>query len=138
MSAGRKVQPSVPAPTASAAKACSSRRNRRYLRRRRIEHTIPEPKNQRANRQRRGSRGGRPTGFDETIHRRGNEVERTIDAPKNFRAVATRFDKRVHVFQGTVTVAAIRLRLRGWIHCLGAGMRPSPFFGMIFTPDLRL
>ncbi len=41
-------------------KAYSSRRNRRYLRRRRIKHTIPEPKDQRANRQRRGSAGGRP------------------------------------------------------------------------------
>lgn len=31
-------------------KAYSSRRNRRYLRRRQIKHTVPEPKNQRANR----------------------------------------------------------------------------------------
>lgn len=38
-------------------KAYSSRRNRRYLRRRQIKHTIPEPRNQRANRQRRGSKG---------------------------------------------------------------------------------
>jgi hypothetical protein len=34
------------------------------LRRRQIKHTIPEPKNQRANRQARGSKGGRPVGFD--------------------------------------------------------------------------
>ncbi|MEH6372969.1 transposase [Streptomyces sp. KLMMK] len=57
-------------------------------------------------------RRGRPTGFDKTICKRRNEVERTINALKNFRAVATRFDKRAYVFQGTVTVAAIRLRLR--------------------------
>ncbi|MFC8695572.1 IS5 family transposase [Streptomyces parvus] len=94
-------------------KACSSRRNRRYLRRRQISHTIPEPKNQRANRQRRGSKGGRPTGFDKTVYKRRNEVERTINALKSSRAVATRFDKRAYVFQGTVTVAATRLRLRG-------------------------
>ena len=31
---------------------------------------------------------------------------------KNFRALATRFDKRAYVFHGTVTVAAIRLWLR--------------------------
>ncbi len=92
-------------------KAYSSRCIRRYLRRRQIKHTIPEPKNQRGNRQRRGSRGGRPAGFDKTIHKRRNEVERTIDALKHFRAVATRFDKRAYIFHSTVTVTAIRLWL---------------------------
>jgi transposase len=58
-----------------------------------------------------GSRGGRPAGFDETIYKRRNEVERTIDALKNFRAVTTRFDKRAYVFHGTVTLASIRLWL---------------------------
>jgi transposase len=93
-------------------KAYSSRRNRRYLRRRQIKHTIPEPKNQRANRQRRGSKGGRPAGFDKTIYKRRNEVERTINALKNFRAVTTRFDKRAYIFHGTVTAASIKLWLR--------------------------
>jgi len=93
-------------------KAYSSRRNRRYLRRRQIKHTIPERKDQRANRQRRGSGGGRPTGYDKTLYKRRNEVERTINALKGFRAVATRFDKRAYIFHGTVTVAAVRLWLR--------------------------
>lgn len=86
-----------------------TRRNRRYLRRRQIKHTIPEPKDQRANRTRRGSQGGRPTGFDKVIYERRNEVERTINALKNSRAVATRYDKRVYIFHGTVTVTAVRL-----------------------------
>ncbi|WP_107052116.1 IS5 family transposase [Streptomyces sp. NRRL S-1314] len=93
-------------------KAYSSRRNRRYLRRRRIQHTIPEPKDQRASRRRRGREGGRPTGFQRDHYRRRNEVERTINRLKNSRAVATRYDKRAYVFHGTVTTAAIRLWLR--------------------------
>lgn len=82
------------------------------LRRRQIKHTIPEPTNQQANRRRRGSAGGRPTGFDKQIYRRRNEAERTMNAPKGFRALATRYDKRAYLFHGTVTVAAIRLWLR--------------------------
>ncbi|WP_329523415.1 IS5 family transposase [Streptomyces griseoaurantiacus] len=96
----------------SGGKAYSSRRNRRYLRRRHIRHTIPEPKDQRANRQRRGRADGRPAGSDRDRYRRRNEVERTIIRLKNSRAVATRYDKRAYVFHGTITAAAIRLRLR--------------------------
>lgn len=86
-------------------KAYSSRRNHRSLRKRHIRHTIPEPKDKRANR-------GRPTGFERDHYRRRNEAERTINRLKNSRAVATRYDKRAYVFHGTVTAAAIRLWLR--------------------------
>ncbi|GCD33362.1 IS5 family transposase [Streptomyces chrestomyceticus JCM 4735] len=94
-------------------KTYSSRRNRRYLCRRQIKHTLPEPEDQRADRRRRGSQGGRPAGFDKEMYRRRNEVERTVNRLKHFRAVAMRFDKRAYVFHGTVSVASIRLWLRG-------------------------
>lgn len=81
-------------------KAYSSRRNRRYLRRRNIKHTIPEPKDQRAHRRRKGTTGGRPTGFDPDHYRRHNEIERTINRLKNSRAVAIRYEKRPY-FPGT-------------------------------------
>lgn len=77
-------------------KAYSSRRNRRCLRSRQIKHTIPEPKDQRANRERRGSKGRRPPGFDCEIYKRRNDVERTINRLKNSRAIATRHDKRAY------------------------------------------
>ncbi|MFH8570949.1 hypothetical protein [Streptomyces sp. NPDC017993] len=72
-------------------------------------------------------KGDRPAGFDQEICKRRSEVERTIDALMGFRAVATRYGKRAHVFHGIVTVAVIRLRLRAYIHCPGARRRLSPF-----------
>lgn len=96
----------------SADKAYSSRANRFYLRRRKIPHTIPEPRDQRDNRRRRGSAGGRPTGFDKERCKKRNVVERAINRLKNFRAGATRYDKRAYIYLGTVTVAALGIWLR--------------------------
>src|SRR5699024_2140276 len=60
-------------------KAYSSRANRKYLRSRGIKATISQPKDQVANRRRRGSAGGRPPAFDTAAYRRRNTVERGIN-----------------------------------------------------------
>ncbi|WP_399173036.1 IS5 family transposase [Streptomyces sp. PanSC19] len=85
---------------------------REYLRRRGIRHTIPEKSGSQAARRRKGTRGGRPPGFDEDRYKKRNTVERAINRMKQSRAVATRYDKRGHVFLGTAAAAAVAIWLR--------------------------
>lgn len=93
-------------------KGYSSRANRELLRRRSIPHTIPEPRDQQANRARRGSRGGRPIGFDAARYKRRNVVERGFNQLKAWRGLATRYDKHALVFRGGLVLRAILLWLR--------------------------
>ena len=93
-------------------KAYSSRANRSYLRRRGIKAVIPVKEDQKANRRKLGSKGGRPPAFDRDIYKERNTVERCFNKLRQFRAVATRYDKRERIYQGTVDVASIRLWLR--------------------------
>jgi transposase len=93
-------------------KAYSSRAIRSHLRRRRITAVIPEPADQQNNRSRRGSKGGRPPGFDAEHYKQRNVVERAINKLKGFRAIATRYDKRDFTFRGTLDIATIRIWLR--------------------------
>jgi transposase len=93
-------------------KAYSSRAIRSYLRKRGIKTVIPVKEDQKKHRQARGRKGGRPPVFDREHYKERNTVERCFSKLKQFRAVATRYDKRARIYQGTVDVASIVIWLR--------------------------
>src|SRR5689334_12714643 len=88
----------------TADKAYSSRANRAALRARKIVAVIPQPKDQIANRARRGSRGGRPPAFDPGRYTLRNQVERGFGRRKHWRGMATRYDKLASSYQATVDI----------------------------------
>jgi transposase len=93
-------------------KAYSNRQIRSHLRRRGIKATIPEKGDQQAARAAKGFHGGRPPAFDTEEYKTRNTAERAFNKLKEFRAVATRTDKREFVYQGTIDVASIKIWLR--------------------------
>ena len=93
-------------------KAYSSRAIRAELRRRGIVAVIPEPRDQQAHRKRRGSRGGRPVTYDSGAYRGRNVVERSFNALKHWRGLATRYDKLALTYRGGAVLAAILAWLR--------------------------
>jgi transposase len=93
-------------------KAYSSRANRALLRRRRIRATIAQPADQAAHRRAKGRHGGRPPAFDRVRYRCRNRIERLMNRRKQYRAVATRYDKLATRYRATVQVADIMIWLR--------------------------
>ena len=83
-------------------KAYSHPSTRRELRRRRVKHTIPERRDQSAARKANGSAGGRPPAFDTEIYKQRNTIERAFNRLKQWRGVATRYDKYALTFLGGV------------------------------------
>jgi transposase len=92
-------------------KGYSSRAIRTYLRGRGITATIPERRDQQANRHRRGTAGGRPPAFDRVAYRRRNVVERCFQRLKQYRAIATRYDKTATSYQGMIDLATLLIWL---------------------------
>lgn len=81
-------------------KGYSSRKIRRYARRRGINVTIPRKRNER----RRGP-------FDRAAYRARNLVERLIGRCKQFRRLATRYEKRAENYRAMWVIAALLLWL---------------------------
>jgi len=96
-------------------KAYSSRANRRYLRRRGVQAVIPERADQIANRKRRGPKGGRPVTYDTEAYKRRNVVERSFNIFKQWRALATRYDKLALTYRGGVVLRAISIWLKALV-----------------------
>ncbi|MFI8828203.1 IS5 family transposase, partial [Streptomyces sp. NPDC053431] len=88
-------------------KAYSSRAIRTHLRRRGIRAVIPQPSDQAANRKRRGRLGGRPPAFDREAYKQRNTVERCINRLKQWRGLATRYDKTATIYLAGLHIAAI-------------------------------
>lgn len=100
-------RPRITPDTVLADKAYSSRAIRTHLRRRGIRAVIPQPADQIAKRKKRGRSGGRPPAFDRETYRRRNTVERSINKLKQWRGLATRYDKTATVYLAALRIAGI-------------------------------
>ncbi len=92
-------------------KAYSSRAHRAHLRQRGVTAVIPERADQIAHRKNRGSRGGRPVTFDAHDYKNRNVIERAFNKLKNWRGIATRYDKHALIYRGGIVLASILLWL---------------------------
>ncbi len=81
-------------------KAYSNRRIRAFLRQRGIMVTIPHKRDER--------RRGR---FDKALYKLRARIEQLINRLKQFRRIATRYEKRASNYLGMVTIGAILLYL---------------------------
>lgn len=88
-------------------KAYSSRAIRTHLRQRGIRAVIPEPDDQKGHRKRRGSRGGRPPTFDAHDYKGRNVIERRFCHLKQWRGLATRYDKLATVYRAAAVLNAV-------------------------------
>ena len=64
-----------------------------------------------AHRETRGSRGGRPVGFDAEDYKNRNVVERAFNKLTNWRGLATRYDTHALIYRGGMVLASIVLWL---------------------------
>lgn len=88
-------------------KAYSSRAIRAHLCARGITAVIPEPDDQKGHRRRRGPRGGRPVSYDPIDYRGRNVVEHRFCHLKQWRGLATRYDKHVITYRAAVVLHAV-------------------------------
>lgn len=83
-------------------KSYAARRVRLYLRRRGIRYTIPHKENE---------KHGRKASFDKEVYKLRNIVERLFNRLKQFRRIATRYEKRAENYKAMLMLASILLWL---------------------------
>lgn len=91
----------------AADKAYSSGVNRRMLAARGIKAVIPEKSDQIAARKRKGRNGGRPPRLDQDAYRDRNVVERSFARIKQWRGLATRYDKLTITYRAGAVLNAL-------------------------------
>ncbi|MGH8474078.1 MAG: transposase, partial [Gammaproteobacteria bacterium] len=93
-------------------KAYSSKANRALIRSLGARAVIPQRADEKDNRARRGSAGGRPPAFDAEAYKGRNVVERSFNEDKQWRGLATRYNKTARNYRGGVVLRAVTLWLR--------------------------
>jgi transposase len=73
---------------------------------------IPEPADQAGHRKRCGSAGGRPPAFDAEDYKGRNVIERGFNLTKQWRGLATCYDKLALTYRGGAALRAITIWLR--------------------------
>ncbi|GAB2473395.1 hypothetical protein GCM10007967_30200 [Xylanimonas ulmi] len=96
-------------------RAYTSGINRRMLAARGIKTVIPQKKDEIAARKRKGSTGGRPPAFDAEVYKGRNVVERSFSHTKQWRGLATRYDKLAITYRA----AAVLQECIRWSKLLG-------------------
>ena len=93
-------------------RAYSNGVTRRMLRGRGIVAVIPQKRDEIAARARRGSHGGRPPHLNHQLYKGRNVVERSFALLKQWRALATRYDKLAITYRAAVVLSACITWLR--------------------------
>lgn len=96
-------------------KAYCAAAHRTMLHKRGIKVVIPQRADQIENRKRKGSRGGRPPGLDTEAYKGRNVVERAFGEIKQWRGLATRYDKHALVYRAACVLRAVL----GWLDVIG-------------------
>ena len=105
---GRRGRPRSRPRRAAGDKGYSNPRVRRELRHRRIEPVIPHKRDELA-------RMKTPPPFDRGAYRKRNAVERCVGMLKEFRRVATRYEKLAVNYQQMVELAMVRLCTKAYL-----------------------